>query len=186
MSGPMALMEAWLKGEIDAAPVLDFAHYENHEGNTYHNDGFVPALADDALIVMGLHCGSKSAHIQFTASVGGDGLGRLYEAPTFTASGTMVTPRNKNRTVSKVATLTPYSTPTVSVSGTYLQSNFIPGGTRNQASGGSGGTRSEWILKPNTWYLAMLQNISGGAQPFGMQAEWYEHTIKLPSEAGFV
>lgn len=184
MSGPLGLIEAWLKGNIDAAPILTWEHFEAHEGSMYHIDGYDPTLPDDGVLSYGIRTGPTTPHVTFAGACGGNGVGYLFEAPTFTASGTVFTPLNMRRDSPKVPGLRVYEYPTVSVSGTYLHGQFIPGGTFGLA-GAQGANRVEWILQPNSWYMAFIQNVSGGAQPFGFTMEFYEHTIKLADDPNY-
>lgn len=84
-----------------------------------------------------------------------NGLVELFEAPTTTADGTSLTPRNNNRNSSSTATLQVFYDPTVTVDGTRLDVDTIGSDGTNPvgAEGGDMERVHEWILKQSASYL---------------------------------
>ena len=160
------------------APVfIDFEHHEIHEGDTYDTSYLLAVLANagnlDLLLVTPA---AILPHVVFSATCGGDADLLLYEATVTTNDGTPLPRRNKRRDSGKTAQVTSFHTPTVAggSEGTLLFSVFLPGGEKNQASGGSASSRSEWILKSSTKYLLRLTNRAGAGKRASINAEWYE------------
>ena len=81
---------------------------------------------------------------------------------------------NMNRNVNAGPTAATYHTPTVTAAGNQLVNVFLPGGARNQATGGTIRTGTEWVLRTNTNYLLRLTNRAGSAQPASLAVQWYE------------
>ncbi len=185
MPGPLELLEQWLKGEIDAASVLDFAHYELHEGNVWRVDTRPAELADATPTRLNILTGAKQAHVGFMGACGGDAVGYIFEGPTYAQTGAVATPVAMNRAHVKIPTTQVWAEPVVNASGTYLLSKYIPGGQKNAATGGEGRTELEIILHPNTFYYAFMINIAGQAKNAQVIMQWYEHNVKLPKHANY-
>ena len=98
----------------------------------------------------------------------------LYEGTTASSNGTRLADANMNRNVNAGPTAATYHTPTVTAAGNQLVNVFLPGGARNQATGGTIRTGTEWVLRTNTNYLLRLTNRAGSAQPASLAVQWYE------------
>jgi len=79
-----------------------------------------------------------------------------------------------NRNSFNGPTTATYHTPVIAAVGNQLRNTFLPGGTKNQATGGTTRTGTEWILRTNTTYLLRLTNRAGSAQPASLAVQWYE------------
>lgn len=167
--------------EITGALVtIDVVHHEIHEGElfsvSYKNPNATP-IVDDGTIIFALTTGAKYAHLIGSAACGGDAQLELVEDAAFTG-GTAMTERNHKRTEGDAGnTVTVVRDPgAIPTPGNVLEDLFLPGGTGGNAVGIEGGSRVEWILKPNSVYLLRLTNRAGNAQPGSLRAEWYEES----------
>lgn len=174
-----ALFREGLDGISGAFVTISAVHAEVHEGATYQASYKSPdgaEIADNGVIEMLLQVGAKYAHTVFSISCGGDSEVALYEGTTFSNAGTALSENNMKRPSGAIASLAATYTPTITLPGTLLLNDFIPGGTGPRAAGGTARRDSEWILKPNTNYLIRGINRSGNAQPMSIVAQWYEKT----------
>lgn len=165
-----------IAGSERSLPTIDVNHLRLHEGRSfflYENRTNGSPLADDDSIDFVIASGSgTNMHMTIHGLCGGDAELYLYEGAT-ASGGTSATAINRNRTSSNTSNTAALIDPTVSVTGTELFSELIPGGTKKQAGGGSGGSL-EYILLPLTNYLIRLTNVSGLAQYATLELEWYE------------
>lgn len=153
-------------------------HFEGeiHEGNAFMAAYFAESVADDATIVFAMTtAATQLVHIVVNAESGGDASVMITEGPTI-GGGTTITPVDLNRTTSNTSSLSIVHTPTTNSGGTELITEFVAGGQKNFATGGSGGDRSEIIFKVNTAYTITLKNLAGSAKTLAMIIEWYEPT----------
>lgn len=160
-----------------AAVIIESDHHEIHEGDTYLVSYKTPdasPLADNGTVSFVITTSSLEIHLVYDHACGGDSEFELSEAPIVTAAtGTALTPQNKNRNFPNVNVTTVLRDPTITNIGTLLENTFEPGGTGPQATGGIGGSRNEWILKPTTKYMLRVTNRSGNNQPGSIRVEWY-------------
>lgn len=134
-------------------------HARIHRGEIWCHSAITSALNDGQAYVMHLKVGAvNELHLTFEGYGSGAGFVQLYEAPTLTVDGTGITMVNRMRItanqIAKVSGL--YHTPTTSANGTLLkQAAFGTGKT-------SGGMvrEEEWVLKPSTSYLLILESDS--------------------------
>lgn len=94
-------------------------------------------------------------HMVWRVKASLNGLAELFEAPTTTADGTSLTPRNNDRNSSNTATLQVFYDPTVTVDGTRIDVDVVGSDGANPvgAEGGDVEREHEWILKQSTAYL---------------------------------
>ena len=102
----------------------------------------------------------------------GNAMGYLYEN-AITTGGTALASINLNRNSTNVSNSAAVLNPTVTATGTLLNSHVLIGGVKKKASGGDISTAS-LVLKPLTNYLLRLTNVSGTAQAAEMTITWYE------------
>ena len=198
MSGPLDLMERWLrKGSQwaeNAAVVIDYAHYESHKGATFRTGSLITGVADDGqtnlLFWNPLGADGKEAHIAIEVLGGGRAFAHLYEGITIQATGTYVEPVRLNRRIQRegVRAASQWKSAygaAIKTLGTKLGAAFIPGstGTNPNAARGAGDVRTglEWAFDPNYAYLIVVHNDSGATVPFSITLEYYEET---PDELG--
>lgn len=96
----------------------------------------------------------------------------LYESPTISNNGTLISLINKNRNSSLVPCTLIYHTPTVSVNGTQLSYHLINGA--KQSGGSNDNFEDEWVLNRNTKYLLLITNNSVSTETLGFKFFWYE------------
>jgi len=158
--------------------VIDYAHHKVHEGDTWESSYKTPdasPIADNANLDILIITGAVRPHLTFEGACGGDAEIILYESATASANGTPLANANMDRNnLSSGPTAAAYHTPTVTGVGNQLSISFLPGGTKNQATGGTARTGTEWILRTNTNYLIRITNRAGSAQPASLIVQWYE------------
>jgi hypothetical protein len=96
---------------------------------------------------------------------GGDAQFDVYEGTTFSAAGTSITPVNHNRTSVNTCGCTVTHTPTVTVLGTHLWRELVPGGSQGQTPGAvQDVATAQVILADNETYLMRMTNLSQNAE----------------------
>ncbi len=157
-----------------ALKVVTVLHHEIHEENVYETGSLFPSVADNATVELLIKPLGSTLHMDFFVSAGGDAEARLLENPTVGDSGTQITPFNKFRPSSNLTSSESWVNPTVTGEGTVLYPEFIPGGTRQQATGGSGGERDEFVLSNGSLYVARVTNKAGSAKIISINCTFYE------------
>lgn len=156
--------------------MVDVNHHRLHQGNAffiYENRLNGTQLLDNASIDIVIASASGvPMHMTIGAFCGGDAEFYLYEGTTATG-GTSKVAQNRNRTSLKTSSTAALLDPTISVLGTELFAELLPGGVKKAAAGG-GGEALEYILAPLTNYLMRMTNISGASQNATLTLEWYE------------
>ena len=151
-------------------------HHRLHEGAAffiYENIFNGSQLLDNASINIVIASASGvPMHMTIGAFCGGDAELYLYEGTTATG-GTNKVAQNRNRTSLKTSSTAALLDPTISVLGTELFAELLPGGVKKAAAGG-GAEALEYILAPLTNYLIRMTNISGASQNATLTLEWYE------------
>lgn len=174
-----AFYQLFVDGMDDVGPSATFIapmHHEIREGDAFTAAYFAEGVADDANICFALTtAATKQVHIVVSSTSGGDASLTITENPSI-GGGSVVTPVDFNRTTANTSGITLVHTPTTNTGGTILISEFVGGGEKNFSSGGSGGGRTEFVLKASTSYTFLLKNLAGAAKPLGMMMEWYEHS----------
>lgn len=135
--------------------VIDYAHHEIHEGEgrvlrnyidltngQIYNIGFISTTGSYMHLILAFGAEAES-HVE------------LWEGATFSASGSPVTPVNRNRFQADEADAKWFAGVTVAVSGTFLAA-WKMGSGKN--SSGEALERAEWILKKGTPYFIRLVN----------------------------
>lgn len=158
---------------VKALRIIDAPHAEIHEGEMFEFCYRFDLVADGGSAEIGIQTSNREVHMIFQADTGGDSLATLREEPTYTG-GSAMTIHNKHRGNANTSTMTVVSLPIVAAQGTLLQERFLFGGTKNQAFGVSGSTRSEWILAKNKKYLVSVLNQGGAAKNISLTGEGYE------------
>lgn len=159
-------------------PMTDIVHERIHHGEFFSAFTYEAALADDGFSSILIQCAeTMSCHFSYIVRAGGDAEIQLYEAPTFSNAGSSLTVVDRNRITNNSPLTTLTTGPTVSDTGTLLESQFIPGGTTGFLSfnpGGEGSMFKEYVFAPGTDYLLYAYNRAGGAQPMNIQVDFYE------------
>jgi len=131
-------------------------------GFMYHCSSVIASLTNDANFDMQITTPEDDyIHMIIEAAGAGTCELALYEGTVSTAGNSEVI-YNLKRTSPRVWGGVMVTNPTVSDVGTLLSAQIMPGGSRNQASGGSASFSLKWICKAATKYLVRLTNRSGG------------------------
>lgn len=160
--------------------LVSITHYEvdTHLSRRFKASYLQPhgsELADDATHDFLIRVGALGAHATFRIAVGGNCELLIYGGTTVSANGAALASISKNREDIGTAQTLLYDGPTVTLAGTLLLSQFVPGGTRGTAVGGGWG-ESPWILAPNTNYLIRITNRAGGSGiQLSVSLGWSEH-----------
>lgn len=171
-------LEATVNSAVDsvsnAISVIDYPHSETHDGSHFVTcDVVTPTGALGAAYYM-LVTPNTSTYAHLALGVKGTKWIelRVYEAPTSSSSGTLITAYNRNRNSSATSTTLIYKNPVCSVSGEsiywqrYISNDvLVPNANTN-----------EFVLKANTKYLVHIADVSGTANnPISTIFDWYEH-----------
>ena len=167
---------SYIAGSDRPFPTLDINHLRLHEGRAFKAYRIYPSatkLADGASCNIAIAWASGVyAHILMDASCGGNAELYMYEGATVTG-GTSFTAVKRNRTSATTSQSAILINPTVTVTGTEIDSEILAGGS-GKKSGGAGSSALEIVLNPLTTYLFRLTNVSGTAHMAELFLEWYE------------
>ena len=159
-------------GSIVITPELQ---EHGHFGELFSTGAYDLSLGAGANLDILFRTGAHEAHMQASGQASQSVLAQMFEDITVSADGTPLGISPRNRIIIKTPLSTAFLTPTITVLGTPVFDGYIEGGTGGQASGGSLAGFSEWILKPNTNYLARIANtVTGGAAQAQIQLNFYE------------
>lgn len=101
---------------------------------------------------------------------------RLLEGVEF-SGGTAMTPMNRNRTSSNIATLDIKSGSSVTNTGTELYVIGFPTAASPQGRGSKSGSDTvPWVLASETNYAIEIKNLTAGAKIIYAELAWYEVT----------
>jgi hypothetical protein len=162
-----------LNGQV----TLSGPHYRVHEGKSFMASYRTPdgsnVVDNGYLDIVLMPVTGVNAHLTFEAAAGNNAELFFYEGPT-TTGGTVITPRNMNRTFSDQTHMYIKHTPSVTTLGTLLLNAVRTFGTMPFGAGGTARDDTEFICAAATKYLLRLYNRAGTAQPLGWQLQWYE------------
>lgn len=146
-----------------------------HDGFAYATGHYIASVSNGSNLDILVQAGDASElYTKLVMKSGGDALLTVYESPTFSNAGTVVTSTNLNRNSANTLDVATIShTPTITDVGTAIFQSFIPGGGF-LGSGGSG-EFEQGVFKTNEDYLLRFNNSSGIAQPMQVQLLMYEH-----------
>ena len=167
--------------ERDASVVIDFAHQEVHEGETWFTSYKSPEgadIADNGTIEILIKVSAAMfAHAVFGVAAGGDAEIEFFEDPVVVADGNLLPIWNMKRGTVSVPGTAVYQGPTLGGNGDRLINSFAPGGTKQQAHGAVERAGTEWILNKDTNYLLVFTNRAGSAKPMSIVFQWYDHEL---------
>lgn len=196
--------DTWYQAEptVDSAThalnMVEYEHHEIHAGSAYSaNFDNTTASTDDHRSAIGLQTPNttKWAHMVVEVTASSPAEFTILEGQTIDlAAGTEQTIYNRNRNSANVSTLVNLANPQVAGSvttyteaqlaaanlsgGTTIEHILLAGGEGPKAVGGAARGTSEWILKQNSKYLFVLQNVGANANMHEIHLGWYEHTSK--------
>jgi len=155
-----------------AATVIDVAHEQIHLGKHYTYSVYYSSVSigtnKDFLISVPA---GKYPHLVFNISTSGAITVQLDESPTVSAYGTAKTPLNNNRASTNTSSISLYEAPTVTSTGTQLETYYI--GSGNEKRGGQQRSDTEWILNQSTLYLLRVKMLDNNIN-ISIELEWYE------------
>lgn len=134
-------------------------HVRIHRGEIYTKSAALAAMNDGTSYVLHLKTGAAAEyHMTFAAAGSGAGFVRLYEDPTKTVDGTPITMLNHMRIAAnqRASTFSLFHTPTTSANGTLLAEIYL--GSGNKGAGDVDAREEEWVLKPSSSYLLILES----------------------------
>lgn len=157
--------------------IIQFEHSKVHEGNYFIFQKEIIDLASSGIVYVGLITDGKYIHYQPTTIKTNSAYLRLefFENAEFTG-GTLTSVMNKNRNSLLESTVLLYLSPTVTQEGIKMTGFSIYGvqGNENKRSGGVASTNQEWVLKPDTLYLAKITNVDDVQCNIDIDFEFYE------------
>ena len=175
-SGRLAVTLLGIDGaEEEIVTTRNTIHERIHEGIFWSGGVLDVALANLGVMELLIQTGAIPVHARF-AGAGSQSLRTdLFEGTTFSAAGTPVAAVARNRQLVQVPLTVLTTAPTLTLDGTQLFGGFIPGGTGPQSEGGTSSSFNEYVLAPNTVYLARLtNNLAGGTSVTQLSIEFYE------------
>ena len=185
-----------------ATTTITYEHHEVHAGSSFtvHYDN-TTSSDDDHRTAIAFTTANTASWMHATVSILASSPAEffIYEAATGIDDddGSFATAINRNRNSSNTSgilsidnpavanTVTTYTESeltdaTVATTGTTITHFTLAGGEGPREVGGSTRGAQEWILKQNTVYLLVMQNIGANANIHEIQLDWYEHQDKEP------
>ena len=157
---------------------ITYSHHEIHAGSHYLAKSYF-SLAKNATFEFLIVTPNSSKWAHMTASIGNSAgiiTATLYKDATYSAIGTEWTTWNRNHNFPNDNTTKIYLTPTITSTGTVVDSGSL--GAGKKLGGGASRGEEEKVLAENTIYLVRIieQNIANTIISWGF--DWYEHTSK--------
>lgn len=181
------LVDGELLGAHGALVVIGVEHYRIHQHQVFTVSAISEGVVDDASVEVLIRVPSGyDCHIDITGTASHDAFGYIFDTPTVTADGTPLTPHNHSRNVPEgtpASVVSVFNAPTISDDGTEIFATYLPGGQKNQATGGSAAGAGEWNLHAGD-YLLRFTNKGGQAAIMSMTLWWYEGLEENPLEQG--
>jgi len=167
------------KAEVDeltpSLTVITVPHNRVHVGDMYSASHYFASIESAANAEILVKVGSnKELHFLFSIGAGAEAVVYIFEDPTITDDGTILSIHNMNRNSSNTSDANAYYNPTTSADGTQLCVGLLPGAEKKNDMGGTIRHDTEWILDENTNYLIRVTNNGQGAEAVAIQLEWYE------------
>jgi len=179
-----------IDASTNSLQTVDYAHHEIHGGSGWDITETDALPANDVLdIRITTAAGSKYAHLTLEYHSEDETEWWLYENVTMTTahgSATALTPRNHRRPSGDSGTIITASyiinadiadaNSDTGIGSAVICAHGQQGAGRNAPA--SGGSREEWILKPDEDYSLRFHDIGGSAGYIAWHLDWYEHTDK--------
>jgi len=188
-----------IEEETKALIVIDYAHHEVHNGNSYmaHYD-LTTSSANDHQTAIGFTTPNttKWLHLLIRIAASSPAEFSIDEVPTIDdEKGTALVAYNRDRNSSNISGIlslastavagqaTSYTNTQIAAAsysaGTIIGHYLLAGGKGPRVVGGTNRGSQEIILKQNTKYLFLMQNIGANANLHEIHLNWYEHTNKV-------
>ena len=158
-----------------ALNTIDYAHHEIHDASHYALKGWVDitSSATNTFLIV-VPDTAKNPHVLYTFNAEAEMTLTVYENPTVSATGAVMTAYNNDRNSTNTPGVTFWSTP-VYTGGTNIWAAKV--GSGKKIGGGVRGD-SEYILRRNAKYTFNVLNNSEQTKWFDYEFLWYEHTSK--------
>ncbi len=164
--------------------VMQALHTRTHEGVVYEVQALAPAVAAGGVLELLLQNQPRFAvHCRPIFISEGPSEARIFEAPTFSGSGSAKTPVNRNRRAyAGPANTVASEGPTLTDDGTELSlvPIFSATGPGQTSTGGSSNGFEEWLLEADEDYLFRLTNTHAStAFDLWVSLTFYEQELQL-------
>jgi len=159
-----------------ALNLITYNHHEIHSGNAFYIQNWEQlANGGSTNFLFRTPDTTKWSHFDFEFENQVEAEYTILEAVTVTDVGTTITPINRNRNSSNTATLLSYQDATYT-GGTQIAAGRFGSG---RVFGGKLRDAEERMLKQNTDYIFLIENVTAGAtNNINWFFDWYEHTDK--------
>jgi len=161
-----------------ALPIVQRELIARTKGKFYNISGTINALPDAGATAYFLAKAPVGVcmdlHQLTIGTTSGPVIVNLYETPQLSSLGSPITPVNQNRLLDIPAVTQIWGAPTVLNVGTRLITQKILG---EKHLGGEGESFHDWLLKPDTYYLFSIQNVSGASIDIVYSFDWIEVSI---------
>jgi hypothetical protein len=155
---------------------LDAAHSRVHDGIYYTYDQYDGDVDNGETMVVTIRTGATLTHMVASVTASLVGAARLYESPVFADTGTQDTGTNFKRDETYSSTIMLYDGSVMSSAGTTLSIALIGGGVANSRIGGQAREATEWLLKPNTYYVIEFTSLADNNAAV-IDVEYYEANL---------
>ena len=195
------LAQAQLDNLTTAVKVIDYAHHEIHDGNSFTAQYTITTAATDGhrsgIYIKTPAAGGKLVHMTVSFAASTAATYSICEAPTIAANTGTDTSIIYNRYRDNTTTsgcLNNAAVPTANyittlsqaeifadatfATGTVLRTAPLTVGAGPKPAGGDSRDTEEYILKAGTAYVFLITNTAASANAHYIQLDWYEHTNK--------
>ena len=197
-SGAGEVDEVRIDASTNSLQTIEYEHHEVHAGSSFNvHIKNTTAATDNHRTLLGFETPNttKYAHLIVSAACSHAAEVFLYEDVTIDDDeGTEVTILDRNRVTDNTSTMLSFENPAVAGQATWMDETEIAGanfsatrtlerfqmvaGGGPKAIGGETRGSQEWVLKPNTKYAVVVQNVGANANLHEIHMDWYEHTDK--------
>lgn len=158
--------------------VIDYAHHEIHEGNSYVMSSYKDQGAGNVRDLQFV-TGNKELHFSGQIYVEAETLWHFYEDVTISTYGTAFTPLNLNRNYPNKSSIRAFAIDNADLADANIDTVVTNAVTLSEGISGAGNKvtgseqhEHEYILKPNTAYTIRLIATSAGFVTYHFT--WYE------------
>lgn len=157
----------------DALATTSMRHCKVSDGKLFHASKVWEDVADDGIAAYLITCPADLYVVTyFEFSSEGAAIVEIFETPTITDNGTVVTSRNMNRDCPDTVDTLIYHTPTIGADGTLLKQIIIGSGKE----GSGAGEAVHWHLKKGLSYYVKIKNVAGQVKSLSASVKFFETT----------
>ncbi|MCP5006516.1 MAG: hypothetical protein GY941_21640 [Planctomycetes bacterium] len=183
-----------IDGSTNSLQTVSYQHHEVHGGSDYDVTEVFDLPANDYLdIQITTPAGAKLAHFTMDFFVEVPMEWWFYETVVINAFDAAITPINHRRDAGENSTLVLGYAINTSLANAESDTDTDPtatilahgkagdtggGGKKATTAAGSGNSREEWILLPNTKYSLRFFDLSTDGGYIAVHLDWYEHSDK--------